>query len=74
MLDSISSFEIVLVLFPGFLTLLVKNVLVTTKEKTGIDKIIEALAFNLLNYVIYRIDIALLNLLGLSKTRGRFFV
>jgi len=50
MLNSISSFEIILILFPGFLTLLVKNGLVTTKEKTGVDKIVEALAYNLLNY------------------------
>jgi len=65
MLNSISSFEIVLILFPGFLSLLVKNGLITTKEKTGVDKIVEALAFNLLNYVIYRIDIYFLSLLGL---------
>lgn len=65
MLNSISSFEIVLVLFPGFLTSIVKNGLIITKEKTGIDKIIEALAFNLLNYVIYRIGIYFLSLLEL---------
>jgi hypothetical protein len=68
MLNSISSFEIVLILFPGFLSLLVKNGLITTKEKTGVDKIVEALAFNLLNYVIYKIDIYFLSLFGLCTT------
>ncbi len=65
MLNSISSFEIILVLFPGFLTSLIKNGLIITKEKTDVDKIIEGLAFNLCNYVIFRIGIYFLSLLGL---------
>jgi len=65
MLNTLSSFEVVLILFPGFLTLLVKNGLITIKEKKDIDKIIEALAYNLLNYGIYRFDIYLLNLIGI---------
>jgi hypothetical protein len=66
-MDDITSFKFVLLLFPGFLTLLIKNGLCTTKDKKDIDKIIEALAYNLLNYTVYRIYIFLLSQLGISN-------
>jgi len=40
-------------LFPGFLTLAIKNGLTTIKEKAGVDKIVEAIAFSLVDYGIY---------------------
>ena len=53
MLASIISLQIILMLFPGFLTLAIKNGLATTKEKTGVDKIVEAIAFSLVDYGVY---------------------
>lgn len=53
MLPSIISLQIILMLFPGFLTLAVRNGLVATREKTGVDKVVEAIAFSLVDYGVY---------------------
>ena len=53
MLPSIISLQIILMLFPGFLTMAIKNGLLATKDKTGVDKIVEAIAFSLVDYGVY---------------------
>ncbi len=50
-------------LFPGFLTMAIKNGLLATKDKTGVDKIVEAIAFSLVDYGVY---VLISSSLGLS--------
>lgn len=63
MLPSIISLQIILMLFPGFLTMAIKNGLLATKDKTGVDKIVEAIAFSLVDYGVY---VLISSSLGLS--------
>lgn len=66
MLPSIISLQIILMLLPGFLTLAIKNGLFATKDKAGVDKIVEAIAFSLVDYGVY---VLISTSLGLSLIR-----
>lgn len=70
-IDNIFSFQILLLLFPGFITTAIITNLIPSDRKRGIDKIIESFAYSLFIYTLYvliskRFSISLIDITSTS--------